>query len=207
MNKNNNNTIENFYSDLEIDVSQFFPNVPEEYQIKEKSDSKSMNILLLGSYRPRISKLIGMYEKGHPKPNEKLKDGKSLFPSERMVMVKKVLEQLGHKIMLGDRDGRDIRNVWNRLTYLMKKADHIVVLLNNQGGVLVEHAIITEKGYSNKTHNYFKEGGRLSRLLYQGSFFLPQTKIIFYKNDRNLADLIIRATETYQTNYYKNHKK
>jgi len=196
--------IEEFYSSLELDVSQFFPVMQNEHKATGSGGLEhKMNVLLLGSYQPGIVKLMEMYDKGEPKPNAKLEEGKELFLSERMLLVQRLLEYMGHTVMLGNRTARDIRNTWNRLCSLIEQSDHIIVLLNNQGGVVGEHGIITTGGYGYKTVNYIKEGEQLSGLLLQGSLLLPQTRVFWYRGDMQLADLVIRVTEAYQAEKFR----
>ncbi len=60
-----------------------------------------------------------------------------------------------------------------------------------------------ERSYNCKTVNYVKRGKDLSGLILQGSFLLPDTKAFYYENDKELADLVIRVTESYQTKHEK----
>jgi len=186
--------IEEFYS-MSLDLSYLFPEVTSEH--KADIPKQSMSVLLLGSYKPSIPELMGSYEKGEPKITEKLQKGIELLLSEKMLFVQKLVEHMGNKVMIGNRSARNIRNTWNRQLYLMEKSDYIIVLLNNTGGVMCEHAIITEREYSNKTVNFVKEGEKLSGIILQGSLMMPNTRLFWYKDDLQLADLVIRTTESY----------
>ena len=187
---------------MDLDVSKFFPNISEESKNQENLESK-MNVLLLGSYQPGIIKLMEMYKQKEIKPNKKLNQEKELLPTEKMLLLKKILEKIGHEVMIGNESLRGIRNVWNRLDLLIERADHIILLLKNQGGVLVEHSRITEKNQGYKTVNYVKEREQLSNVLLKGSFLLPQTKTLWYKDDKDLVDLVIRTTEAYNRHLLK----
>ncbi len=91
-----------------------------------------MKILVLGSHKPGIVKLMEMHEQGEKNPSQKLEQETELFPSEKLLLIKKFLEHMNHKVLFGNRNARGIRNVWNRLYLLMEQADNIVLLLNNR---------------------------------------------------------------------------
>ena len=193
-------TLNDFYS-MKLDVFQFFPTISSQ---KSEGSDKKMNVLLLGSYRPGIMKLMKQYECGRTKPNKRLKKDKKLCPTEKILLVKRALEYMGYEVLLGNDDKRETRNVWNRLGSLLNQADHITVLLKNQGGVLIEYTrILSDEELRKKTVCYIEEGEKLSGVLESGGFLLPNAKVVYYKGNRDLADTVVRTAEAYNHEFFK----
>lgn len=156
-----------------------------------------LRVLVLGSFCPGMRKLLQRYYDGEAAPRDKLDRDEALHPTERVICLKELLEERGHGVLLGTASFGQRPSLWDRLAGLLVKADYIIALLSNTGGIVSEATMIVERGFSRKAIFFLAQGTALSGLLKQGLLVLPDVKALQYDSDGELFDLAVRCADAY----------
>ncbi len=147
-------------------------------------------ILLLGSYYPPREKcnLKGILQK-HKNFKNKKRD--NLKPMELFLLVQhKFQEKYKNRFNIesGDEIHKYKRELFNRIFELMKKSKLILILLQNEGGVLVEHGICMDKRLYKKTCNFIFDKSNISNFIRYGT--LQHQDKEHYKNSYDLLRMM-----------------
>lgn len=185
----------------DLDWDTAFCAIPSQTSQKREYRGHRLNILLLGSFSPGMRKLLIRYHSGEPTIRDKLESGEALHKTELLLYIREILENRGHRVFLGNCDRRYQRSVWHRMAGLLEDCDYIMVFMTNTGGVVAEATMIAERNLGYKAVYYVPSGEKVSGLMKQGLFLLPQIKTIQYGTDDELLDYVVRCTEAFQADH------
>lgn len=162
---------------------------------------RTLNIILLGSFYPPEEELRKAYDSGEPDYLTKFNDKKELLPLEKLFLIEKMIKDKysQHKIIILKKR-MDGNIVLQELTNLLK-ADLIILLFSDKGGVVGEHTLCCfSEQLKSKTENLIcsKEKSNISKLYTQGTFCLPGVKVKEYNTDDHLIELVFAIIDSYQ---------
>lgn len=156
-----------------------------------------VRVLVLGSYYPFPQDYFEALFADPVCPEQKLAMASALTNIETVLLVSNYLEMRGCDVVTGlSNDGRDIRNVFQRLQYTMAVADKIVLLFaRGSMGLAIEYGVIcADPELARKTVVLVKKeeahGPGVSAVAGLGTFLLQNPTTIIYDHESEILAML-----------------